>query len=115
MKEDKPLKDCFKCCVCLDAAGFMPNWAHYTPRDTDEKNNITYPLLCKRCDRAFTAWRGKENRAMLDVLDWVAKRARAAENRRMADKLNVANYKLEILQRQVRTGVYKQHERTEAP
>ena len=52
---------------------------------------------------------------MLDVLDWVAKRARAAENRRMADKLNVANYKLEILQRQVRTGVYKQHERTEAP
>jgi hypothetical protein len=102
MKEAKPLKDCFKCCVCLEAAGFMPNGTTYTPRDTDTKDNITQPLMCKRCDSAFTSWRSRyasvngQGATMLDILDWVAKRARAAEHRRMADKVNGLELKLRV-------------------
>lgn len=100
--KEKPLKDCFKCCVCFDVAGFMPNWVPYEPEDTDDKNNTTYPLLCKRCDKAFTAWRSRfasvmgKGAGILDIMNWVSKRARAAEHRRMAHKVDVLEYKLQI-------------------
>jgi hypothetical protein len=88
------MKDCFKCCVCQNDAGFVPNWAKYVPGGFADKTNITQPLLCKRCNMAFVRWSGTDKRSTLDILAWASKRAREAEHRRMADKVNGLEYQL---------------------
>lgn len=90
----KPLKDCFKCCVCQNDAGFVPNWAPYTWEGFTDKKARKQPLICKRCDKAFVRWRGKGAYSTLDILAWASKRAREAEHRRMADKVNGLEYQL---------------------
>jgi len=97
--KEKPLKDCFKCCVCLDTPGFVPCWIPYTPGATD-RSNFTQPLLCKRCTKAFETWRnrivsiGNREAYLFDVIVWASKRAREVEHRRMSDNVKELEYKL---------------------
>ena len=106
MKEDKPLEDCFKCCICLDAPGFMPNWGHWSPGANDQ-SNFVQPLVCKRCTKAFDSWRSRvtnspiDKMSMLEIMAWVSKHARDAEHRRMSNDANAMRYELENLRLKV--------------
>lgn len=93
MKE-KPLADEFKCCVCLERAGKVPNWCTYTDSETLDKDNFKQPLLCDTCDKSLTNY--KRNGRVYDNLSmiaWASRRAREFEHRRMADKVNDLVYK----------------------
>jgi hypothetical protein len=54
--------------------------------------------MCKRCIKAFARVKshsGAHVEGLHTMLAWAAKRAREAEHRRMADKVNVLEYKLQ--------------------
>jgi hypothetical protein len=104
MKPDKPLKDCFLCSICKEAPGFMPPWDSWIPGSQDVRREVTQPLMCKRCIKAFARVKshsGAHVEGLHVMLAWAAKRAREAEHKRMTDKLNAANYNVEVLQRKV--------------
>jgi hypothetical protein len=92
---DKPLRDCHKCCICKDAAGFMPVWDHWIPKEYDIKGKVEQPLMCKRCQRAFAHMRGRtstQENATHEMLAWAARVSRKAENRRQSDRINLLTY-----------------------
>jgi hypothetical protein len=99
MNTDKPLRDCHKCCICKDAAGFMPVWDHWILKEYDIKGKVEQPLMCKRCQRAFANMRGRtstQENATHEMLAWAARVSRKAEHKRMAYKVQELELKLRI-------------------
>jgi hypothetical protein len=76
------MKDCFKCCICHDVAGFISILGKTEPGDFDVKDDIKCPVICKRCERSFIHWSTTNKHATLGLLAWAAKRSRDAQKRR---------------------------------
>lgn len=93
MKE-KPLADEFKCCVCLERTGKVPNWCTYTNPELLDKDNFKQPLLCDTCDKSLTNYkRNGRVHDNLSMIAWAARRAREFEHDRMTSKITELAYK----------------------
>lgn len=102
MNTDKPLKDCFLCSICKEAPGFLPPWDSWVQGSQDVRSEITQPLMCKKCIKAFARVKshsGAHVEGLHVMLAWAAKRARDAEHRRTSDMINLLAYERDTYKR----------------